>query len=322
MASVISRRDALTVLGGSLGILGMPGAWAAEPLTLLHVGIVPIFDVAPYFAADAEGYFAAEGLSVTAQPVQGGAIDIPGLASGGFDIAYSNSISVLTALERGIDLRIIAQGSLIAVPPNSNGLLRRKGDSFRTGKDLEGKTIGVNARFNIQWLAMRAWVKKTGGDPDKVNYREIPIPNSLDAIKSRQVDVGLVLDPFLTIGLGDPALEFVDWPIYAVMPGSPTAFWVVMAKTTEEKPEIVRSFVRAYRKGANWVNARHGTEPFIKLVSSYTKIDPKLAAKMVVPVAELGVTLGPIKELMALMREHGLLKSDVDVQSKIFQVPA
>jgi len=43
---------------------------------------------------------------------------------------------------------------------------------------------------------------------------------------------------------------------------------------------------------------------------------------MVVPEAELGVTLGPIKDLMALMREHGLLKSDVDVQSKIFQVQA
>ena len=85
------------------------------------------------------------------------------------------------------------------------------------------------------------------------------------------------------------------------------------------------SFVAArsgLRNGAVWVNAHHGTEDFINLVSSYTRIDPKLAAKMVVPTAELGVTLGPIKELMALMREHGLLKSDVDVQAKIFNVPA
>jgi NitT/TauT family transport system substrate-binding protein len=322
MASVMSRRDALTVLGGSLAVLGIPGARAAEPSTLLHVSIVPIFDVAPYFAADAERYFAAEGLAVTTQPVQSGVIGIPGLVSGGFDIVYSNSISVMTALERGIDLRIIAQGSLISPPPNSNGLLKRKGESFRTGKDLEGKTIGINARFDIQWLVMQAWVAKTGGDPSKVTFREIPIPSSLDAIRSKQVDVGLVLDPLLTIGLADPAFEFVDWPIFAVMPGGPTAFWVVTGKTAEEKPEMVRSFVRAYRKGANWVNANHGTEPYIKLVSSFTKIDPKLAVRMVVPTAELGVTLGPIEELMALMRTHGLLKAPVDVHSKIFQVPA
>lgn len=321
MASAISRRTALTMLGGGPLALGLAQAYAAEP-TLLHVSIVPIFDVAPYFAADKEGYFAAEGLAVTTQPTQSGVVGIPALISGSFDIVYSNSISVLVALERGIDLRLIAQGSLMAPPPDSNAVLGRKGEGLRTGKDLEGKTIGVNARYDIQWLAMRGWVKKTGGDPDKVNFREVPIPSSLDAIKNKQVDVGLVLDPYLTIGLDDPALEFIDWPIYAVMPGGPTAFWVVTGKTAEEKPEIVKSFVRAYRQGAVWVNAHHGTEPFINLVSSYTRIDPKLAAKMVVPTAELGVTLGPIKQLMALMRENGLLKSDVDVQSKIFNVPA
>jgi NitT/TauT family transport system substrate-binding protein len=322
VASAISRRTALMMLGGgSLAALVQPEARAAEP-TLLHVSIVPIFDVAPYFAANKEGYFAAEGLAVTTQPTQSGVVGIPALMSGSFDIVYSNSISVLTALERGIDLRLIAQGSLMAPPPDSNAVLGRKGEGLRTGKDLEGKTIGVNARYDIQWLAMRGWVKKTGGDPDKVNFREVPIPSSLDAIKSKQVDVGLVLDPYLTIGLDDPALEFVDWPIYAVMPGGPTAFWVVTGKTVEDRPEIVRSFVRAYRRGAVWVNAHHGTDAFINLVSSYTRIDPKLASKMVVPTAELGVALGPIKELMALMREHGLLKSDVEVQAKIFNVPA
>ena len=322
MSEELSRRAALTLLMVSVVAAGLPKARAAE-MTLLHVSLVPIFDVAPYYAANAEGYFAAEGLTVTTDPtIQGGAVGIPALMSGSYDIVYSNSISVITALERGIDLRLIAQGSLISPPPNSSGLLQRKGDGFRTGKDLEGKTVGVNARYNIQWLGMRAWVKKTGGDPDKVTYREVPIPSALDAIKNKQVDVGFVLDPYLTIGRDDPALEFIDWPLYTVIPGGATAFWIVTGKTAEEKPDLVRRFVRAYRKGANWVNAHHGTEPFIKLVSSYTKIDPKLAGKMVVPEAELGVTLGPIKDLMALMREHGLLKSDVDVQSKIFQVQA
>jgi len=321
MSEGLSRRAALTLLTVSAAATALPKARAAEP-TLLHVSIVPIFDVAPYFAADKQGYFAAEGLALTSQPTQGGAVGIPALVSGSFDIVYSNSISVVTALEQGIDLRIIAQGSLISTPPNSNGLLGRKGEGFRTGKDLEGKTIGVNARYNIQWLAMRAWVKKTGGDPDKVTYREVPIPSSLDAIKTKQVDVGLALDPFLTIGLGDPELEFIDWPIYAVLPGGATAFWVVLGKTAAEKPDMVKSFVRAYRKGAQWVNAHHGTPEFIDLVSSYTHIDPKLVGKMVVPTAELGVTLGPIKQLTALMRENGLLHGDVDVQSKIFDVPA
>jgi len=41
MKSVISRREALGVLGGSLAAITMPGARAAEPLTLLHVRYRP-----------------------------------------------------------------------------------------------------------------------------------------------------------------------------------------------------------------------------------------------------------------------------------------
>lgn len=131
MTGTISRRAAVAGLGGTLAGLAFPAA-AAEP-TLARVSIVPIWNVAPYFAADAQGYFAAEGLSVTSQATQSGVVGIPGLVSGAYDVCYSNSISVLIALERGIDLRIVAIGSLINTePPDSAGLLMRKGAGLRT----------------------------------------------------------------------------------------------------------------------------------------------------------------------------------------------
>ena len=82
--------------------------------------------------------------------VQGGAVGIPGLVSGNFDILYANCISTLTALERGIDLRVVAEATTINNhPPDVDALFIRKGDGFKTGKDLEGKIIAINVKYDL-----------------------------------------------------------------------------------------------------------------------------------------------------------------------------
>ena len=199
--------------------------------------MVPIFVVAPHVVADRMGWFKDEGITVTTQPVQSGTVGIPGLISGSFDILYSNTVAVLTALERGIDLRVIEQGTNIPVkPPDPAALVQRKGGGFHSGKDLEGKTIGVATKFDIQWLIAQAWVKKTGGDASKVNYREMPLPSMLDALAGDQVDAVVAVDPFLTVGLGDPRFELLAWAQSEVMPGYPSSLWVISGDVAEKKP--------------------------------------------------------------------------------------
>ena len=304
---------------GALAVLRCRAAAAEASFPLLRVSIVPIFAVAPQFAADQLGYFATEGVATTTQLVQGGAVGIPGLVSGSFDVLYSNSISVLTALERGIDLRIIAEATPITEhPPDPGALLQRKGSGFHSGKDLEGKIIGINARYDIQWLVVQGWVKKTGGDLDKINYREVPLPSMLDALKGGQVDAALVLDPFMTVGLGDPNYELVGWPLSTTMPGLPSSLWIVSGTEADTKPEIVRAYVRGFLKGVEWVNTHLGDDDYLRLVASYTKTDTKLLAKMVAGKTPTAIDVGSIERLVDLMREYGLLKTHFDIREKIF----
>lgn len=324
MNSTMSRRDALAALGGALAMMGARDASAADtPLPLLHVGVIPIFTVAPHYAAAKFGWFAAEGIATTTLPVQGGAIGIPGLVSGSFDILYANCISTLTALERGIDLRIIAEATTIAThPPDVDALFIRKGDNVHSGKDLEGKIIAVNVKYDLMWMVMQGYVQKTGGDVNKITYREVPVPSMLDALKNKQVDAALVLDPFMTIGLGDPNFEVAAWPSSMVMPGMPSSLWITSGQTADTKTDQIRAYVRGFQKGVAWFNANLGTPQFLDLVASYTKTDVKLLAKMYAAKQPTEIEVPVMKQLVAVVKQYGLLKTDMDIESKIFKMAA
>jgi NitT/TauT family transport system substrate-binding protein len=319
MTFSISRRGALALLGGSIAGLGARRAMAADP-TLVRVSIIPIFAVAPHFAAEAHGDFAAENITVTTQPVQSGAVGIPGLVSGSFDVLYTNTVSMLTALERGIDLRIIAEGTRVPhTPPDGVALFKRKGDKIATGKDLEGKTTAINARFTFQWLAISRWVKKTGGDPSKVIFREVPFPSMVDALKSGQVDAAFLLDPYKMAASEDPAVELCAWPTSTALPGLSTSLWVVTGKWADEKPQLVRGYMRAFMKGAKWVNDNFGKPPYFDLVASFTKMDPARIAKLATEPQVMEIGVDAINGIGEAMQEFDLLKTKVDVSSKIFK---
>jgi NitT/TauT family transport system substrate-binding protein len=151
--------------------------------TTVRVNIVPISDLAPLFAGIREGFFKQEGLDVSLQTSQGGgAVGIPALVAGAYDIVFTNAPSAILALQQGINIRAIAAPSVtFREPPENVGLLARSSDRIESGKSMVSRSIGVNARNNINWLLARTWVKRTGGDADKVEYREVPIPQSANS---------------------------------------------------------------------------------------------------------------------------------------------
>src|SRR6185369_5260760 len=96
----VARRFCSLMLGALLVLTALQtSAFAQGASKLVRVSIIPIYVVHSHFAAEAQGYFAQEGISVTTQPVQGGALGIPGLMSGAFDVLYTNTVSVLVAWE-------------------------------------------------------------------------------------------------------------------------------------------------------------------------------------------------------------------------------
>lgn len=301
------------ILAAAYTAIAAPAA-RAEP-EKLRVSIIPINDVTPLFAAIKQGYFAEEGITVDTSPSTGGATGIPGLIAGSFDIVYGNVVSMLLAAQQGIDIRVVAPGTKIETVDNDTSALVVRADSgITTGKDLEGKTVGVNTRNNVIWLYARAWIKATGGDPDKVTYKEIPHPQMEDALRQKQVDAGYMVIPYVALATAKPEFKAIGHPYSTVQLGVDVGQYLTTSKFLSERPETAKKFIRALRRGIEWYNANRGKPELLSIVSGFTRINVDLLSKIRMSPSPMKVDPAQIEKTMKLMIENKLLRGPIDIK--------
>jgi NitT/TauT family transport system substrate-binding protein len=299
------------VLG--LFVLANHRAVAAE-LEKVRVSIIPINDVAPLFVAMQNGYFRELGLEIDTTPSAGGAAGIPGLIGGSFDVVYGNVVSVLLAAQQGLDVKVIAAGTKVALPDtDTTPIIVRSDSGIKNGKDLEGKSIAVNTRNNVIWLYARAWIKATGGDPEKVTFKEIPFPQVEDALRQQRVDAAFLVAPFSIVSRQKPGLTAIANPYSDIQPGVDVGQYITTGKLLSTKPETVKKFVAGLRKGVEWFNANRTSDTLLTVISGYTKTDASVLKSVAIPAAPLQSDLPQVKKTMDLMIENKLLTGPLDL---------
>ncbi len=312
-----ARRWGRAIFVASLFLAGGHAA-SAQSLTTLRVSTIPTFDNAAFEVAVAKGLFEAEGLKIDTTPTVGGAAGIPALVAGQLQAASSNIVTIILAASQNLRPVIVAAGDTTGdAPPDLAGLIAKKGASFKTGKDLEGKTIAVNARNNIIWLYAREWVEKTGGDPSKINFVEVPFPQMVDAVQNDRVDTAMLVEPFLSAAVKASIIDVVSWPYSAVQKRIPVAQFVMTKAYVDANPDIVGRFTRGYDRGVDWAAANSGSPEFAKIVSDFTKVPADRLKDSAMPVFVKKMELSGVEAVAALMKKHGLLKTDVDMKAMI-----
>jgi NitT/TauT family transport system substrate-binding protein len=288
----------------------------ASELSTLRVSVIPTSVLAPLYAAMANGYFKDEGLSLELAPTAGGAIGIPGLVGGSYDIAFSNNVSALSAVAQGIDVQLLApfpQGAA-----DETAVIARKGEGIKTGRDLNGKVVAANTNKNVIWLYLREWIRKTGGDPSKITFREVAFPQMIDALKQKQIDAAFEINVFVIAASKDPALEVVSFPYREVQPNVQPSQYVATRKFIQGNPDKIARFLRALDRGNKWFDTHIGTDELYSLVAGFTKLPVDVVRQMKFQPVAQRVELVELEKTMTLMRREGMLTADVNAKGMIY----
>jgi NitT/TauT family transport system substrate-binding protein len=305
---------ALTACGGGLPSGSVGGASAAPEEAEITIGLLPIVDVAPVHLAIARGLFAAEGLTVTIEAVQGGAAAIPALVGGDLDLAYGNWVSFLLANQEGIELRAIADG-VAAAPGFTEFLALPESGLEGDPAAMAGKIVALNTLNNIGELALRATLVSEGVDPDDVQMTEIPFPDMPAVLERGDVDVIWASEPVPTIAKSSLGAVVVVDSFVGTMDAFPVAGYQATAEFVASNPNTVAAFQRAMSAAVALIDA----DPSIvaEIVPTYTGLEEDLAADIALPDYGTGLQASTLQRVHDALIEHGMLEPGLDVSALV-----
>jgi NitT/TauT family transport system substrate-binding protein len=311
------RLTRLFSLALALALLGF-GSLAAQAQDRIRLGILPFSESLGAVMADKLGYFKAEGLQVEMSSFNGSALALPLLQAGKLDIAFSNSVSTLQAMEQGMDVAFIAAGAVArAKPPDTTAALIALKGTIKSPKDLEGKRLAVNVVNSTQWLYVSAYLDSHGVDRNKVKFVEIPFPQMRDPLLNKQVDVVALGEPFATVLLDTGLAEPVVYLYVDAQPNGDITQYISLNEWAKKNPRVAERFARAVRKGTEFVSAP-GNEAVVRQVNmEFTNLSPALKDRVLLPRFGTSVNLDEIRKTEALMLKFGMLKKPVDLSSSL-----
>jgi NitT/TauT family transport system substrate-binding protein len=290
--------------------------------TTLKVGVIPIADVAPLYVGIDQGFFADENLEIEPQLASGGAVIVPSVVSGDFQVGFSNVTSLLIAASEGLPLQIIAQGVLGGAEAKQgvawDGVLVPEDSPISEPADLEGKTIAVNTLNNVGPLTINTALDKAGVDYESVEYTEVEFPDMVGALDQGRVDAAWVVEPFLSQGIaeGDVALLY---PYEETAESLTVATWFATSEYAEQNADVVDAFVRAINESNQY--AAQNPDAVRKALPEYTEIPPEAAEQITLPVWDSDLNLPTIETTEQLAEKYGYVDEPVEVGDLIREQP-
>jgi NitT/TauT family transport system substrate-binding protein len=147
------------------------GGSTASSLRHLTVGLtyIPNIQFAPFYVADALGYYKAAGLDVTLRHHGLNEGEFNAISAGQEDAIFAGGDEVLQAYSKGIPLTYVAEiytqyPVVLIVPADS---------PIRSAADLRGHTIGVPGRFGTSYIALLALLQSAGLTQSDVTIQSI-----------------------------------------------------------------------------------------------------------------------------------------------------
>jgi len=244
---------------------------SAQTPIVIRVGVVPNDDAStPLLYAQSTGMFAKAGIDLQLQLQTSGAAITAAVVSGTFDMGKSSIIPLINAHQHGLPVVIVAPASMWNGKSEFAGLLVRTDSPIKTGKDLEGKLIGLQSLNDINEIAVDAWVASHGGDPAALRFVELPMSAGAAALKDGRIDAVPLVQPNLSDALTDGRVRLLAGAYSGIAPQYMFSAWFSTKAWVHDHPDAAREFARIETQAAQYTNTHH--HETAAMVAKFTSI--------------------------------------------------
>jgi NitT/TauT family transport system substrate-binding protein len=307
------RRLTAIFLAASLLIAAAP-ARAAEKVTIGHT---PGPDYLAAFTAQDQGFFAKHGIDAELKFIATAQSIPPALLADSLQIGTPTVPIFILAAANGLGLKIIGGNIETGDNFHLSAVIVRSDIQASAPKDLEGKTVAVPGFNSFLHILLVKWMQNHGLDPGKVHMVEVPIPGMMDALKAKQIDAAVPVDPFMsrTIsgGIGRVLSYYIDDFPAGILP----TIYVATSAYVEQHPEVISGFRAARLEGLAW--HKEHPEAAAATLARHMNVTPEIAKSLPLPRFITDVRPEQIKFWIDLMTEQKILKEPFDPSTALAQ---
>ena len=220
---------------------------------------------APFYATQALGFYAREGVEVELRPSPAPAAAAVDLLDGTIDLSWGGPMRVMKAREDNPNSPLVCFCEVAARDPF---FLVGRGDpsSFRLA-DLSLLRFATVSEVPTPWLCLQQDLRDAGVDPDRLErVTDRTMADNLEALHKGDLDAAQLFEPYVSMALARGAGEI----LYAASARGPTVYTTFLA-TRDGIARNRRPFaamVRAVRHMQAWLQ-EHGADELAAAVAPF-----------------------------------------------------
>jgi NitT/TauT family transport system substrate-binding protein len=295
--------------------LALAGPAQAQSLTVVRVASAPDEDIVAGLWGVESGEFRRLGLDVQISRANSGSAVAAAVSGGSLDIGKSSLVSLMAARNRGLPFVLVAPSGIYTAENPVVALIVAPNTPYRTGKDLNGKTLGVQSLNDLNSLAMRAWIDKNGGDSSTVKFLEIPGSAIPDAVASGRIDGANLGSPILDEAVASGKCRVLGRSFSAIAPRFMQACYFASTDYVAKNRDVVAKFRRVIAEAGAYANDHH--EQMAPIIAKFTGIDAKVIAAQPKQVVGTVIDLKLIQPLVDLAARYKAIPAGFEARAMV-----
>ncbi|MCC9261244.1 MAG: ABC transporter substrate-binding protein [Methanobrevibacter woesei] len=229
-------------------IIGGAYSFLTNPVNedIVTIGYLPSDHDAALFVAQAQGEYAAHGIETELVQFNNGGDLMTGMASGEVDIGYGGITPVLSAVEKGVPIKVVAgaqiEGSGIAVSPESD---------IDSPEDLAGKSIATPGEASIQYMLLQYYLEDNNMSTNDMNISAMKVAPMNDALNANKIDGMLTYEPYVTMAVENGNVMFINSS--EILPEHPCCVVAASERFIDENPDKLDAIISIHENATEFI---------------------------------------------------------------------